>query len=638
MKRHTPVDLRVNWSGLLLGLFLLFIGVPVTAGEALAVRHLAVWVDPGGQADIAQVSAPDSAARFTPLKHNLSAGYTRNVHWLRFEVQAPVPGEWWLEIQPSMLDDLRLYEPLQAGFRERHMGDTLPFSQREVTYRGFVFRLDLPDRVPHTFYLRVQTTSTSLVLLNLWQPRDFYAAVNAENALFGFYYGFVALVLLLCLGVWLWLRDALFGWFSLHVFSALLLYLGVNGFIGEYVFPHSPHLANLWIGACVFFSMSVSAPFVRRILRVEAHHTFYLFMVRLMLWLPLLLSLSLFTNHYTEAMRLAMMMMLGMAGVSLWRAFELWRAGWEESPYILVGVVITLLGGVLAVVSLLGFNPGNFFLASVRQVTGLSSMFAMFLALAVRFSAMREASREAQERARQAEREAVSAREAHVEQGRFIAMLSHELKTPLAVIDGATQSLQRLNREGDVEMARRHARIRDAVARINRLVEQFLATDRFDHADLGPRSIEFDLAALLQQCATAHAESLARVRLHAPASLYCMADPALVRVALTNLLDNALKYSPEHAEVLLSARACTEGGVEGIEITVTDAGRGVPQALGERLFARYVRGDNARGVSGAGLGLYLVRRIAEVHGGTIGVLPVASGACFRLWLPRGISA
>jgi signal transduction histidine kinase len=600
------------------------------AGQGFDVGDLAVLIDPQGQETIASVSAASAQGRFTPLKHNLSAGYTRKVHWLRFTVRAPAAGEWWLEVQPMMLDDLRLYVPRAHGFREHQGGDLLPFSAREVEYRSAVFRLTLPDTMPSTCYLRVETSSTSLVLLKLWQPRTFQKSANAEYALFGFYYGFVVLVLMLCLGIWVWLRDPLFGWFSLHIFSALPLYLGLNGFVAEYLFPDAPHLANLWIGAWAFFSLSAAAPFVRRILRVESHHTLMLLVVRVMLWLPPVLALSLFSHHYTEAIRIAISVMLLVVVASLGRAHALWRAGYEESLYILIGVAFTLLGGVLTGISLLGFNPGDFFLADIRQITGVGNMFAMFIALMVRITAIREAGHEAEKRA-------ISAKEAHAEQSRFIAMLSHELKTPLAVIDGAAQSLQRLNPMNAPEVSRRHVRIRNAVARINRLVEQFLTTDRIDSNGQSTGLEWLDIVPMLQQCAEHCVDGAARVRLNLPTTLRGQFDTPLLRVALTNLLDNALKYSPEQTHVTVTARKCIddESRRSGIEIVVTDAGGGIPPDLVPRLFDRYARGENVGAISGAGLGLHLVQRIAALHGGSITLLPSQQGAAFRLWLPQG---
>ncbi len=147
----------------LLRLLLLFVAL-LMGGQAAAtvtpaLRDLSVLVDPQGDMDISAIaSAADQ--RFKPLATGLVAGYTSNVNWLRFTIAAP-KGEWWLDILPPYLDDLRLYEPdpLHPGaFLERRAGDQLPFSAREVDYRGFVFKIHTPA---HRFLCRAcghQTT------------------------------------------------------------------------------------------------------------------------------------------------------------------------------------------------------------------------------------------------------------------------------------------------------------------------------------------------------------------------------------------------------------------------------------------------------------------------------------------------
>jgi signal transduction histidine kinase len=99
------------------------------------------------------------------------------------------------------------------------------------------------------------------------------------------------------------------------------------------------------------------------------------------------------------------------------------------------------------------------------------------------------------------------------------------------------------------------------------------------------------------------------------------------------LIDNAIKYAPLHTKVTVSAGYSTENNSHGVEIIVADEGPGIPPELHAQVFIPYMRGDNAAYVAGAGLGLYLVRRISELHGGRADLLPTLGGAVFRIWLP-----
>ena len=120
-----------------------------------------------------------------------------------------------------------------------------------------------------------------------------------------------------------------------------------------------------------------------------------------------------------------------------------------------------------------------------------------------------------------------------------------------------------------------------------------------------------------------------------PAHEPCEADidPARMRQALANLIDNALKYTPEGGAVDLSCRALDDGMVV---VTVRDSGMGIPPAEQSRIWERLYRGDKSRGQRGLGLGLSLVKAIVEAHGGRAEVESrEGMGAMFTVTLPGG---
>jgi signal transduction histidine kinase len=218
-------------------------------------------------------------------------------------------------------------------------------------------------------------------------------------------------------------------------------------------------------------------------------------------------------------------------------------------------------------------------------------------------------------------------------QSRFLGMLGHELKTPLAVIDSAAQSLQQLPGSELPEVARRHLRIRKAVKHIDALLGQCLTQDRIDDAGLAVRFHAIDLARLAHGLIEERPdEDKARITLKAPPALPMRGDAALLRIALLNLLDNALKYSPPATPVSLSMREENRENQAGLAIDVADCGPGISSTLGETIFEPFVRGEQSGDTAGTGLGLYLARRIVEMHQGCLS-FESRMGACFRVWLP-----
>ncbi|MBI4986229.1 MAG: sensor histidine kinase [Rhodocyclales bacterium] len=617
-------------------------GLPAALAQGLAVRDLAVLRDAAQSETIDSVTA--AGQRFAPLPGMLSAGYTRDAHWLRFTVQVPTPGAWWLEIQPSFLDDVRLFEPLPGvgtppQYRERRGGDLLPFEAKAVPYRAMVVPLQMADTQPRTFYLRLHTSGVSMVFLKLWQPLDFQQAKAAEYMQQGLFLGLMATVLAINLLYWFWLRDALHGAFALHVLMMTLLAFGANGFAAQFLFPDAPAATDIWVGFFLFAGFSAAALFYRLILNIGPERPRLYLIYRVMLVLPLLAMTSLIWDFYTEAARLMVVLMLPLVLVGLVLAYGIWRRGGRDGMAIMAGIGFTLAGSLPLSLMLLGALPGELWVLNIRQITVLGSIFAMHIAVATRMRANEAGRIAALERAQRAEQQAAEEMQVQGEHRQFIAMLTHELRTPLAVIDGAVQSLEYLQPPQDEETRLRFRRIRRAVGRINGLVKQFLAKDKIDDARLALRPLPQDGIELARQALRACVEGAERIRLVAPEALACRGDAALLQVALLNLFDNALKYSPPESEVECRVEAVERAGHPGVAWSVADRGSGIDPASWDEVFGKYVRGEGYGHVAGAGLGLYLVRRIAELHGGAVEILEREDwGAVLRLWLPQEAAA
>lgn len=206
--------------------------------------------------------------------------------------------------------------------------------------------------------------------------------------------------------------------------------------------------------------------------------------------------------------------------------------------------------------------------------------------------------------------------------------VAHELATPLA----ATQAAVRLLASGEHEHER--GELTGAALRNLRLME--LQLDRLRQLDAAApapvRQPDVDLARLVRQTV----DDLSRTVLgghpssvEAPDRLLACVDPDQVRQVLFNLLSNAAKYSPIGRDIVVTL----EAGDATVVLRVRDRGEGVAPDDAERIFGRYERA--ASGPPGAGLGLYLSRRIARAHGGELRLAPAeGEGSIFVLELPR----
>jgi PAS domain S-box-containing protein len=230
-------------------------------------------------------------------------------------------------------------------------------------------------------------------------------------------------------------------------------------------------------------------------------------------------------------------------------------------------------------------------------------------------------------------------RQAQEEQKRFVAMVSHEFRTPLATIDGAVQRLKATANHADTATRNRYTKIQNAVDRLTGLLDAYLTQDsismvgqRLHLSMASPLALLNDTAECARALSQEHAITVEAP--HAPDDFVCDIDR--MRLTLRMLADNAVKYTPPGSHILLQAHAAPRGGVEFV---VADNGVGIPENELPLLFKRYFRGRRAQWQSGSGLGLDMARTVVKLHGGTLQVRNrPEGGAEFTIWLPDTAAA
>jgi len=213
------------------------------------------------------------------------------------------------------------------------------------------------------------------------------------------------------------------------------------------------------------------------------------------------------------------------------------------------------------------------------------------------------------------------------EQDSLIAMLSHELKTPLSVIRMTLGGMQLPDAS--------QQRIARSVSAMNDLVERCVQADRLHH-DLVPLNLaKIQLAEFLAAQVTASAAP-EKIVLTVDTLSACLTDPQLLQVILGNLIDNALKYGAVNQPVSITAKPGTRrpaGGRPGIRIAIANAPGPAGQPDAAHLFRKYYRAASAHGKTGSGLGLYISAGFARKLGGELRYLPTTDTVRFELWIP-----
>jgi PAS domain S-box-containing protein len=294
----------------------------------------------------------------------------------------------------------------------------------------------------------------------------------------------------------------------------------------------------------------------------------------------------------------------------------------EKGVQTLLGVPLLVESRVLGVLHVGTLHPYRFTADDVE----LLQLIADRVALAVEQQRLQAAT--------------VAAKEAVQAHDLFLSIAAHELRTPLAALKATAQLMQRQRARGVLDPARLDEHLARLVTAADRLVA--LTTDLLDVARLRTGQLPLDLAPLDLPTLVSEVVARARTRLNtqhpltltvADGLVPVLADAARLEQVLTNLLDNAVKYSPAGGAIAVAVRPA--GG--GVQISVRDEGIGLLPRSTQVIFEPFGRAANATNhhLPGLGLGLYICRSIVIGHGGQLWAESAGEGqgTTFHLWLP-----
>jgi len=222
----------------------------------------------------------------------------------------------------------------------------------------------------------------------------------------------------------------------------------------------------------------------------------------------------------------------------------------------------------------------------------------------------------------------------HLQQRNFMMAVTHELKTPIAVTKLSLETLKRHQLDEDKKNKIIHQAINET-ERLDTLCNNILLSSQLDAGGYQLSKNNVDISALLNSIVEAYANRYPErsFQHQIEKGLHCVGDEFLIRIAINNIMGNAVKYTPSHAPVEIAC-ALVDGQTE---ILVKDQGDGIPDQMKSKIFEKFYRleDERTRKAKGTGLGLYLSTKIIQDHGGSIFVKDnTPKGSIFVIHLPK----
>lgn len=598
-------------------------------------------------------------------------GFTQSSYWLRLTIdnKSPLPLEKILELSKARINYVDFYQEGPDGrLNTVKTGDLLPFASRPYPSRFFVFPVKIPAYSQTVLYLRVQSEAALVLPIKLWEPSAYYKSEQLTYALQAMYVGLAIGMILLNLLIYISIKDLNYllyvGFSTALVFSITAL----NGLQKEFL--HFESETYFRVASPIGFSISLAFAiyFLRNMLKTWITCTKFETWLKLLAGLHLLLCLAYLTSQYLFVVPGQILNFVTIISILLVAGRAVIRKQ-REAYFCFVAFLILLGSGAFTAIVPLFLLPVSTVSLYALQIGSAIEMVLMSLAIADRFHMLRldmmsaqtkilNAQEKAIENLKKSEKQLeakvmdisldyqtlnkslqlslldlnqtqlklteseskVTQSEINVkklidEQRQFLAMVSHEFRMPLTIIDRANQLLER-KIQNKPDTASILGRIKRAVSKLTHFMDNYLTQDRLDSYELTVNYGEVNLKDLISSVVD-YARLISdqyslRVELDEELSIF-RADPDLLRILVFNLVSNAIKYSPVGQEIIL--RVYKKNNL--LKIEVIDQGFGVAEKEMEHIFKTYARGRQASHVPGAGLGLSLVERITQLHGGTL---------------------
>jgi len=595
-------------------------------------KELYVFEDKDNILSFSDIQRPDIQRQFRQNGQQVfNGGYTRSVYWLKFTTlvskdSAPEDKKWILEIPFPLLDHLDLYiQQSENNFDHIRSGDLLPFTQRQLKTTNFSFPVTLDFEHKQDFYLRVQTRDSMQVPLALKTQSAFAESNESRMLIQGIYYGFMVVMILYNLFVFLSVRDKTYLFYILYISTFALFQAGLNGFSFQYFWPNDPIWANRNIPFVDILAIIFAIQFSRSILHTKENAPRLDYFLNSLFYAGIAILPVNLWGDYELSIILTLLYSFVFFNAMLFSGVISLLSGVRSARYFITAWFVFLTGGSLYVLMIIDLLPINTITSYAFQTGSAMEVVLLSLALADRINTMQR------EKAEIVKKSKLYLEQANIELERsnkikdeFLATVSHEIRTPMNGVLGMAELMS------DTELDSRQTNYLDSINNsaqaLLSILNDVLDYSKIEAGKMEIETIRFNLYTLLDECISIFSvQSLDNsvdliTCVDKDINPELIGDPTRIRQILINLLSNAFKFTHE-GKILLKVSSHNSGGIPQLRFEVEDTGIGIDPEQQHKLFESFSQADasTTRKYGGTGLGLAICKRLATLMDGDIGV-------------------
>lgn len=602
------------------------------AGTGDEVQTVLSWCITPTEVGIEQLSAGTCAWQLIDGAVASSRGWDSRVHWMRLELRNITPREQerWLEIGHPQMASMTLYVPQDGRWEPRELGAATPLSERGPVERAYgVSSVRVPAQSLQTVWVRMVSDTVIVLRAKAWEPEQFRARLLVRQFWGSLGAGGLTLTVVFSLLMLVLTRQAAYGYFAMGLLGQFITVSWASGNLLRFFWPPD------WIS-------TTSVRDVGTLISVFGMYRFLLSFLPQVQRDRVLLTGFHAAVYITLFFVLARLMGLGEAD-GVWFASvalsgllatficaRAWRAGDRAAGIMMLAFCIFLVLTVLRLLVISGIIP---FVPEISQ----AALLGIFLVTPVMLLGLVDRTRQLQDELSRVQAESAA-------QLRFLAQMSHELRSPLDNVLGNAQLLAREARSasqiGGINS------IFDSGRQLLRIIDHIL-----DYARGAAGMLRMEPAPLRVGTFVRGIERMARLMAvqrnnrfelqlqgdaHVLKALTVMADAERLRQVLGNLLGNAARHTSDGLIVLKVNAARLPTARVRLDFSVNDSGEGISLQEQERIFKPFERADSSAsyGGKGAGLGLAIARQLVELMHGQLSVHSApGQGASFRFSVP-----